>query len=357
MAKTGTVSFRDSAARYRELSASVKRGEVSPLYLLMGEEPYFIDLLGSQLAEVLPEEDRPFGLVVVYGKDSEAGAVINLCRQMPMTGGRRMVIVREAQHLKNIEQLSLYVKSPSPSTILVLCHKGKNLDKRQQLYKHFLARGEVFESAVSRDYEIGPWIEDYVRSLGLSIDHKSLAMLADYLGTDISKIANELGKLLTYLPQGTKTITAEDIEHNIGISKDFNNFELTRALSGRDMAKAMLIAEHFARNPKDNPLLVTLGTMFNHFQRIFIVNYLRWSSKRKGTSMPSDMEMVRMLKLSNTFFLKEYTEAASRYPNSKVFAILGMIREYDLKGKGMNAGQAGEGELLRELLLKICLTL
>lgn len=166
-------------------------------------------------------------------------------------------------------------------------------------------------------------------------------------------MTNELGKLLTYLPQGTRTVTAEQIEANIGISKDFNNFELTKSLSEKNMAKAMQIADHFARNPKDNPLLLTLSALFTHFQRIFIVNYQRWLSRRKGTPMPSEMELARMLKLPNAFFLKEYTQAASAYPNNKVFMILGLLREYDLKSKGMNTGQADDGELLKELLLKI----
>ena len=151
----------------------------------------------------------------------------------------------------------------------------------------------------------------------------------------------------------TAPVTAEQIEANIGISKDFNNFELTRALSEKDMARALRIADHFARNPKENPLLVTLGTLFTHFQRIFIVNYQRWLCRRKGTPMPPDAELARMLKLSSAFFLKEYQQAASLYPNSRVFAIMGLIREYDLKSKGIDSGQATDGELLKELLLKI----
>lgn len=178
-------------------------------------------------------------------------------------------------------------------------------------------------------------------------------MLVDHLGADIAKIANEIDKLMTFLPEGTSRITAEHIEQNIGISKDFNNFELTRALSEKDMARALRIADHFARNPKENPLLVTLGTLFTHFQRIFIVNYQRWLCRRKGTPMPPDAELARMLKLSSAFFLKEYQQAASLYPNSRVFAIMGLIREYDLKSKGIDSGQATDGELLKELLLKI----
>ena len=322
----------------------------------MGDEPYFIDLLSSQLADtILGEDERAFNQIVVYGKDSDSGAVINLCRQMPMMGSYQVVIVREAQQLKGLDKLSLYTAAPSPSTILVLCHKEKNVDKRTPLYKHIAEKGMVFESVAPRDYEIGGWLEGFIRSKGYTADTKSVAMLTDHLGSDIAKITNELDKLITYLPVGTKAITADHIEQNIGISKEFNIFELTKALSERNMQKSMFIADHFARNPKENPLIVTIISMFSHFQRIFILNYQKWLARRKGTAMPSDMELARILKLPNPYFLKEYQQASGLYPNNKVFGIIGLLREYDMKSKGMNTGQADEGELLKELLLKIFL--
>ena len=354
MAKSSKRSFKDTIEEYAVLTRSVAERKFAPVYLLMGDEPYFIDRLTDQLAEsILPEADRAFNQLIVYGKDTEAGAVINFCRQIPMGGTFQVVIVREAQQLRKLEQLSLYTQSPVKSTVLVLCHKEKNVDKRSQLYKQIESKGVVFESVRPRDYEIGPWLTDYIRSKGCSIDSKSVAMLTDFLGADIAKITNELGKLLTYLPEGTKTITADHIEQNIGISKEFNNFELTKALSERNMTRALRIADHFARNPKDNPLLVTISALFTHFQRIFILNYQKWLSKRKGIAMPQDMELARMLKLPTAFFLKEYQQASALYPNNKVFAIMGLLREYDLKSKGMNTGQADDGELLKELLLKI----
>jgi len=350
MAKSGKKTFRESTADYAALAARIAERRFEPLYLLMGDEPYFIDSLTARLADaILPPDERAFNQTVVYGKDTDAGAVINLCRQMPMTGTRQVVIVREAQSLRRLEQLSLYTASPCATTILVLCHKERNMDKRSQLYKQIAGRGVVFESVRPRDYEIAGWLAEYIRSRNCTIDAKSVSMLVDHLGADIAKIANEIDKLMTFLPEGTSRITAEHIEQNIGISKDFNNFELTRALSEKDMARALRIADHFARNPKENPLLVTLGTLFTHFQRIFIVNYQRWLCRR----MPPDAELARMLKLSSAFFLKEYQQAASLYPNSRVFAIMGLIREYDLKSKGIDSGQATDGELLKELLLKI----
>lgn len=353
MAKSGT-NFRDSIANYSAISKDIKARKFAPVYLLMGEEGYFIDRLSDLLAEnILTEAEQSFNQIVAYGKDSECGNIINYCKQVPMMGSYQVVILKEAQQLRKIEQLSLYTQAFSASTILVICHKGKNLDKRSALYKQISKIGVVFESVKPRDYEIGGWLNDFIRSKDLSIDPKALTMLTEHLGVDIAKISNELDKLMTCLPEGTKNITADHIEQNIGISKEFNNFELTRAISEKDMRKALLIADHFAQNPKDNPLLVTISTLFSHFQRIFIINYQKWLVRYKGTAMPSDVELCRMLKIPSPYFLNEYKQASNLYPNKKVFMILGMLREYDMKSKGMNSGGAAEGELLRELLLKI----
>lgn len=350
------INFRDSVSHYTAISKEIAARRFAPVYLLMGEEGYFIDRLGDMLASsILNEAEKAFNQIVVYGKDSDPGAIINAARQMPMMGSYQVVIIKEAQQLRKIEQLSLYTQAPSPSTILVICHKEKNIDKRSQLYKHVAAKGVVFESVRPRDYEIGPWLSEFIKSKGCTIDPKALQMLVDYLGVDISKISNELSKLLTYLPEGTKTITADHIEHNIGISKDFNNYELTKAMSERNMHKAMLIADHFAHNPKENPFLVTISTLFTHFQRIFILNYQRWLAAHKKTPLPSDPELCRMLKIPSPYFLNEYKQAAAIYPNKKVFVILGLLREYDMKSKGIDNGGADDGELLRELLLKIFL--
>ena len=354
MAKSGSIGFKDTVVAYRQMSADVDARRFAPIYLLMGEEGFFIDQLADKLAaEVLNEAERAFNQIVAYGKDSDVGDIINFAKQMPMMGSYQVVIVREAQQLKKIEQLDFYAKSPSPSTILVLCHKDKNLDKRTPLYKHIKDKGAVLESARPRDYEIGPWLSEFVRAKGLGIEPKALNMLTEHLGTDIAKISNELDKLMTFLPVGTKTITADHVERNIGISKEFNNFELTRALSERNMGKALLIAEHFGHNANPMWYTTTLSVIFTHFQRIFLLNYQRWLTKYRNQPMPQDADLARMLKLTSAYFLGEYKTAAVGYPNRNVFAILGLIREYDMKGKGMNAGDATKGELLRELLLKI----
>ena len=276
MAKSG-VKFKDTMAAYDRLRGEIAGRKFAPVYLLMGEEAFFIDALCDLLAStILQESERAFNQLTVYGRDSDAGQVVNLCRQMPMMGSYQVVILKEAQQLRGLDKLSLYTSKPSPTTILIVCHKEKNVDKHSQLYKSIAQHGAVLESVRPRDYEIGPWLAQFVASKGCTIDAKAQAMLTDHLGTDLAKISNELGKLLLSLPEGTKKITDAHIEQNIGISKDFNNFELCKAVTGQNLEQALRIADHFARNPKDNPLLVTILALFNQFREIFRINYLRW---------------------------------------------------------------------------------
>ena len=274
MAKSA-LKFKDSVAEYERIAAEIAARRFSGIYLLMGEESYFIDALSDQLAAtILDEAARAFNQITVYGRDSEAGQVINLCRQMPMMGQYQVVILKEAQQLKGLDKLALYTQKPSPTTILVICHKEKNADKRSAFYKGCAANGTVLESVRPRDYEIAAWLQQFIRQKGFTIDPKALSMLTDHLGTDIAKISNEIRKLTVSLPEGTQRITDADIEANIGISKDFNNFELCKAVVTRDMGRALMIADHFARNPKENPLLLTIMALFGQFRDLFVVNYL-----------------------------------------------------------------------------------
>ena len=355
MAKS-SVKFSDSVAAFERISADIAARRFAPVYLLMGEESYFIDRLAEQLAEtILGEAERAFNQLTVYGRDSDAGQIVNLCRQLPMMGSYEVVIVREAQQLRQIEKLSFYTQQPTPTTILVLCHKEKNADKRSSFYKGCAANGVVFESVVPRDYEIASWLQRFVASRGLQFDAKALAMLTDHLGTSVSKIANELEKLTVSLPEGQTRITDADIEANIGISKEFNNFELCKAVVERDMARALLIADHFARNPKANPLLLTVMALFGQFRDLFTVNYLQWLTRCKGQPFPSDVELMKTLRKPSAFIVAEIRRQAALWPNRKVFEVLGLLRAYDAKSKGIGAGGASDGELLRELLLKIFL--
>lgn len=353
MAKS-SIKFKDSVAEFGRISKEITKRNFAPIYLLMGEENYFIDSICDQLASsILDQEMRAFSQIVVYGRDSDAGQVVNLSRQVPMMGQYQVIIVKEAQQLRNIEKLSLYTQKPSPTTILVICHKEKSVDKRSQLYKSVVSNGVVLESIRPRDYEISAWLAQFITNKGLSIDSKSLSMLTDYLGSDITKIENELNKLMVSLPQGVKNISASDIETNIGISKEFNNFELCNAVIAKNTLRALTIAEHFAQNQKNNPLLVTIMALFGQFKKLFIVNYLQWQTKVKRTPYPSEMELMRILKVNNTFIIRELKQSSSTWSNKNVFTVLGLLREYDAKSKGIATGGATNGELLRELLLKI----
>ncbi len=353
MAKSA-VKFKDSVAQAEQLKKLIAKREFAPIYLLMGEESYFIDALCEQLAQtILTPAEQAFNQITVYGKDSNAGQIVNLCRQMPMMGSYEVIIVKEAQQLQQIEKLSHYTSKPQPSTILIICHKEKCIDKRSALYKQCLKEGVVFESVRPRDYEIEKWLSDFIAGKGLRINSKALKMLTDHLGCDIAKISNEIDKLMVSLPVGTVEITDAHIEQNVGISKDYNNYELCNAVAMQDVKRAMKIADHFAHNPKDNPLLVTIMSLYGLFRDLFIVNYLRWQERQRKAMFPNDMELMRILKKSNLYAIGEIKQQAARWNNRKVFQILGLLRQYDGKSKGIDTAGLSDGELLRELLLKI----
>lgn len=351
------LNFKDVQSQSATLLTTMRGGSFASIYVLMGPEPYFIDLIADFITDnALAVAERDFNQVILYGKETSANAVITQARRYPMMSARQVVVVRQAQFLSDLDALAHYVVNPLESTILVICHKDKSIDKRSQLYKKLAASGAiVVESVAPRDYEIGGWITEMVKSKGCAIEPKAVAMLSDFVGADLSKIENEIDKLLTRLDQGTTNITADHIEQNIGISKEYNNFELTRAISARDVRSALAIAEHFAANPKDNPLVVTMSVLFNHFQRIVTLNIYRWESRRKKVPMGSEAQIATLLGLSHPFFVREYLAAADNYPNAKAFAILGLIREFEMKGKGMGAGSMDHGELLKELLLRIAI--
>lgn len=352
----GKKGFRDSVAAFDTISKNIAARNFAPIYLLMGDEDYHIDRLSNSLeTSILDQAQKSFNQIVVYGKDTDASNVMDLARQMPMMGGLQVIIVKEAQQLSKFDTLATYAAKPLASTVLVLCYKTKNVDKRLTVYKNINKNGVVFESIAPRDYEIEGWLSNFIRQKGVSIDPKAQAMLIEHVGLKIPKLSGEIDKLLTYLPQDTKVITPAHIEDNIGISKEFNIFELTRAISERNSARVLFIADHFGRNPKDYPFVRTLSSLFTHFSRIFIVGYCRWAATKKNNPqpMPQDFELMRKLNLTSTYFVAEYKRASSLYPNSKIFAIFGLIREYDLKSKGFGGGSASDGDLLRELLLKI----
>lgn len=353
MAKS-TIKFRDSVNQAESILRDISQRKFAPIYLLMGEESYFIDQVCTALSSsILSPAEQSFNQITVYGKDSSAAQVVNLCRQMPMMGAYEVIIVKEAQQLDDIDKLSHYTSKPQDSTILIICHKTKSVDKRSALYKQCCTNGVVLESVRPRDYEIEPWLMGFLRRRGLDISQKALRMLTDHIGCDIEKIANEIDKLVVATPQGMTQISEDHIEQNIGISKDFNNFELCNAVAVKDVAKAMDIAQHLSANPKDNPLLLIVINLFAMFKDLFIINYLRWQERNKNLPFPSDGELMKILKKGNPYVVGELKRQAAHWTSPQLFKILGLMREYDAKSKGIDTGSASEAELLRELLMKI----
>ncbi len=348
------VTFASCEANFHKLMGDIKARKFAPIYLLQGEELYFIDALCDALVDgIMDESMRAFNQIVVYGNDTDGGTVASYCRQLPMMGEHEAIIVREAQQLEKIELLHGYTSSPQPSTILVLCHKGKAMDRRTPLYKSIKANGVVFDSVSPRDYEAERWIAGFAATKGLKLVSACSKSLLAHLGMEISKISNELEKMIVSLPKERTTITAEDIENYIGISRQFNNYELSNAILDRQLEKALTIAQHMGENPKAYPLLLSVKVLYDSFRQLFTYNYICWDSRRRGVAMPDQSELMRAMRLSSPFFLKDITRRAPLWPNNKVFQILGLCAEYDAKSKGIDDGGASNGELLREFILKI----
>ncbi len=340
---------KDTQAAAVRILSDLKKKIYKPVYLLMGDEPYFIDLVSDYMANhILTPEERGFNQLVLYGKDTNAGQIIETARRYPMMSNQQVVIVREAQQLKNFEELEVYVKNPLASTILVLCLKGKTADKRKGLYKAVEKHGEVLETVQFYDNEVAEWVKNYLKEKGSSIDAVAAAVLVDHLGADLSRIANELDKLFTLLPENNKHITAEHIERNIGISREYNVFELNNAISKRDAVKALRIVDHFAKDPNDNPLVMILSTMFGHFSKI--LKYHLISRKYQGSAPPNELASALGV---HPFFLKDYEAATRHYPAGKTVQVISLIREFDMRSKGWGNGAATHGELLRELVIRI----
>jgi len=321
----------------------LKAGKFKNVYLLHGDEPYFIDTLVSWMEHHLLSEDaQAFNQTVVYGKDVDHRAIIDEARQFPLMSDKRVIIVREAQEMKTLKDLADYAKKPVPHTILVLVHKHKSFDKRLALAKA-LADQVVFESKKLYDNQLPAWILAYAKSIQLGIDDKMAQILADYLGNDLSKIANELDKLALSQGRGVK-ISLEVIQDQIGISKEFNVFELQKALGEKNKAKAFLIAKYFADNPKENPIQVTVLNLFNYFQKAMVAAQYQ---------AEGDLVLQKKLGLTTSFFVKDYRVVARNFPLKKIREILVNIRMADVESKGVNNRSKNDGQLLTELVYGI----
>jgi len=316
-----------------------------PIYLLSGEEAYYIDIISDYIAKnALSEEEQGFNQTVFYGKDSDVNTIGQMAKRFPMMANHQVIIIKEAQDLKKIEDLHFYAEKPLESTILVICYKYKAFPKTSKLAKLVKKNGVIFDSPKIRDYKIDGWISNYVQQHKYKIDPETAVLLGDYLGTDLSKIVNELEKLMTILPAGSK-ISKNDIEKNIGISKDYNIFELEKALGAKDILKVNRILQSFSANPKNHPSVVTITRMYAYYKKLLLLYFVPDKSNES---------IAQTIQISpQPFVVQQYLKAQRIYPAAKLVQIIGLIREYDLKLKGVDSAAVPEGELMRELAFKI----
>lgn len=328
----------------KQIVTSIQNGDIKPIYFLMGEEAYYIDKISDFIENnILDEAEKGFNQMVLYGRDISIDDIVGNAKRYPMMAERQVVIVKEAQDLsRTIEKLVDYVNNLQPTTVLVVNYKYKKIDKRKGLYKALKKVDAVFESKKLYDNQVPDWIRRVLSGQGYQITPKASQMLVEFLGTDLSKIENELNKLKIVLPEGSQ-ITPEAIEENIGISKDYNNFELRKAVGERNMTKAFKIVKYFGDNPKDNPMVVTVSLLFNFFSQLLQYHGLNDKSPRSVASA---------LKI-NPYFVNEYSSAARNFPMKNVSRAVSLLRDFDVKGKGVGANATPQGDLLKELLVKI----
>ena len=330
---------------FKSIIKDIESKKFKSLYLLQGEEGYFIDKITKKLHEnVLSEHERDFNETVVYGKDCEILSLITDANGYPMMAENKLIIIKEGQDIKDkdLELLEKYTENPNPTTVFVLNYKYKKLDARKKITKNFTTKGVCFTSEKIKDYQIGDWISTYLKSMDYTITPKATALLVDFLGNDLSKVVNELEKLMILVQKGT-TINEVHIEENIGISKDYNAYELTNAIMIRDYVKALRIADYFASNPKASSLVVIIPTIFSSFLKLMKIHF---------APDKSEMYLASILKVS-TYAVKELNKSLKIYPPKKIASNIAILREYDLKGKGMGNNSFSEGDLMREMIFKL----
>ncbi|MBO6029640.1 MAG: DNA polymerase III subunit delta [Bacteroidales bacterium] len=340
-------SYMETDRQVRNLIDEVKSGVFKPVYLLMGEEPYYPELLCQAILDnCLQEWEKDFNELICYGADTDADTVITAARRFPMMAERQLVVVKEAQAMKTLEDLALYCQKPLDSTVLVILMHGASADKRKSLYKTVLKQGVIVESLPLKDYETERWVVTYYAERGLQIDPEGARLLVESAGTDLARIAVETEKLLKNLPEGVKNITPEDIEKNVGISRQFSIFELTKALSFRDAARAVKVARNIGETPKfAMPMGVSM--LYTHFNRILRYHALLESGQEADTGAKAKILGV------NPYFFKEYDAAVRKYSLKQTMRVISLLNDYDFKGKGGEVGEATPADLLVELTTKI----
>lgn len=331
---------------FEEICRQILAKKFWPIYMLMGEEPFFMDRITDLLIEnVLEESERDFNQIILYGADADAAAVLNASRRFPMMSKYQLVVVKEAQQIRDIEVLAHYAKNPLASTVLVINYKYKTLDRRKALAAATEKNGLLFESKKIPEYKMPAFIASFMQQQGITVDLKAAQMLSDFLGNDLNRLSKELDKLTLILPEkAPKRVTPELIEQNIGISKEYNNFELLKAVASKDVLKANRIIQYFEKNPKNHPIQVTLPVLFNYFSNLLICYY----SKDRTESA-----LVAALGLRNAFQVKDYLTGLRNYSAMKVFNLISEIRQVDARSKGVDNSSATDADLLKELLYKI----
>lgn len=330
--------------KYENIISDLKKSIYKPIYFLMGEEPYYIDRITDYIQQnVLTESEKSFNLSVFYGKDADIGTIINTAKRYPMMASHQVVIVKEAQHLKKIDDLVYYAEKPLQSTILVINYKYQKLHKQKKVYKALEKNGVIFHSTKLYEDKIPAWINAYLKSKRYTIEPAAAMLLTEFLGNDLSKISNELEKLIITLSADENKITPGHIEKNIGISKDYNNFELQNALTQKNVLKANKIINYFGKNPGQNPITLTITSLYFFFSKVLMYHFLKDNSQRN---------VAATLKI-NPFFVKDYQMAARNYNTKKVVNVIAILREYDLKSKGVNNNSTPASDLLKEMVYKI----
>ena len=328
---------------YKELSLAIRNKNLEPVYFLMGEESYYIDKISNDFAtKILNEDEKTLNQIILYGKETTIEKVLLEAKQFPFGSEKRVVIVKEAQNLKNIELLDKYLDNPQMTTILVLAYKSKSIDKRKKFGRELNNKCVVFTSNKLYDNEIPRWILEYTINKGFQIEDSATIILSEHLGSDLSKISNELNKMMLAINR-SETITSKLIEYHIGISKDYNIFELQKALGERDVLKANRIINYFAANPKNHNIIPIISNLFYYFQKIMIYHFLKDKSIQSVSSK---------LKI-NPFFVKQYQRASDKYSKKQLFNIFKQLKEYDLKSKGINNKNTDTEGLIKELIFKI----
>lgn len=331
---------------HQDILKELKAKKYRPIYFLHGTETYFTNLITNYIENnVLNESEKAFNQTIFYGKDVNHLAIIDTARRFPMMAPYQVVILKEAQEMKSFKELQNYFEKPANTTILVIAYKHKKMNLNTSFGKVVKKNAQVFESKSLYDNQMPDWIQTYLASKKLKVTPEASVLIGEYLGTNLSKVTNELDKLAINLAPGT-TVSEQHIEENIGISKDYNVFELQKALATKDLVKANRIVQYFIANPRKNPLPMVLGAMYNYFSKVYMLHSLK--------NVP-ESELLSALKLRSAYFLKEYRMAAKSFPGSKIIKILDLLKEFDMKSKGVgyiNTGKV-EGELLKELVWKI----